>query len=239
MVLEMPRAVRNVKAAIMKTLANEENLTWLQILERTELSKGALSKHLNDLIEDGTIKPSTISSRPPTTVYNLADQVRAKPDFEPVMFHTIEEYERFMFRAAASAFQDGVLISYLENRDLARDVLKGYLDSNLRWIMSTILYTTMLADSYSKGYMKGVKSRRLSRLLIRKKRKDVYVEEVRKELHKLVEPWLEAVANTVFVNHDIAYDDLVKGAVIEVGKILVTRVNVDWFDVLKGSLSEA
>lgn len=236
MVLEVPRAVRNVKTAIIKTLANEEKLTWLQILERTGLSKGALSKHLNELIDDGTIKTSTVSSRPPTTVYSLTERAHAKPNFEPILFHTVEEYETFIFAAAASAFQTGILISYLENRDLARDVLKGYLNSNLRWITSTILYTMMMADSYSKGYMKGVKNSRLSRLLIRKKGKDVYTEKIRKELHKLVEPWIEAVANTVFVNRDIAYEDLAKGAVIEIGRNLVEQVNVDWFDVLMKSL---
>ncbi len=226
----MPRAIRNVKGAILKTLAeSEKKLTWLEILEKTQLSKGALSKHLNELIEDGVVKTSTVNTRPPTTLYNL---VEPQPSHElPEIFRGLEGYNKLVFAATASAFQTGIAISQLEDRDLARYVLKGYLNSNLRWIMGVVLYVMPLACAYSKGFEQGAKNTRLGRLLVRKKRYDVYVEEVRKRTRNLVEPWIEALANTVFVNSDIASD--AEGVAFEVGRDLSEQVNVDWFDVLE------
>jgi len=224
----MPKAIRNVKAAILKVLAENEKLTWLQIQEKAMLSKGALSTHLNDLIDKSVIRTSTIDSRPPSTLYSLVE-----PKLEsPIIFHTIEKYEKFISSAANTAFQTGVAIRNLEDRNLAKDVLKGYLDTNTRWIMSITLSSMIMANAFSKGYEEKTQSSRLARLLPGKKRDQVYMDQMRKKLRKLVDPWIEAIANTAFINMDIAYD-MSSGAIVELCRNLTDQVNVDWFDYLE------
>jgi len=63
----------NVDKQIIKAL-KDEPLTWSQLAKRADVSKGALSKHLNDLIRKGIVLTEVTESRPPITLYRLADE---------------------------------------------------------------------------------------------------------------------------------------------------------------------
>jgi len=69
----MPRRRVDVRRRIRAALGDGP-LLWSQLLGKTGVSKGALSKHLKWLINMGIVKTRTEDSRPPTTAYYLADQ---------------------------------------------------------------------------------------------------------------------------------------------------------------------
>ena len=69
----MPRRSVNAEKVLLESLKNHENQTWSDLLRLTGLSKGALSKHLNVLIDSKIVSTSVDTDRrPPTTRYNLA-----------------------------------------------------------------------------------------------------------------------------------------------------------------------
>lgn len=71
-VIQLPKA-GNPKREIMDVLLKRRGVTWTQLLNETKLSKGALSKHLNQLIEWGYVETTVgQTKRPPTTRYSLA-----------------------------------------------------------------------------------------------------------------------------------------------------------------------
>ena len=66
----MPRRKVDVRKQIIKTLIENEKLTWAELLEKTKISKGSLSKYLNQL-EDITERVVDPSTKPPTVHYQL------------------------------------------------------------------------------------------------------------------------------------------------------------------------
>lgn len=66
----MPRRV-NVKARLIEAL-RKKPMRWSELLEQAGVSKGALSTHLNELI-DGEVVLTRVNSgtRPPTTTYKI------------------------------------------------------------------------------------------------------------------------------------------------------------------------
>lgn len=67
----MPRKKVDVKKRILKALDGKA-MNWVALLRETDVSKGALSKHLNDLIDRKIVLTTTKDSRPPRTIYSLA-----------------------------------------------------------------------------------------------------------------------------------------------------------------------
>ena len=70
---EMPRRKVDVGKAILNALSGKA-MTWIGLLEEIKVSKGALSKHLNSLIDRKVVLTRIRETRPPQTVYYLADQ---------------------------------------------------------------------------------------------------------------------------------------------------------------------
>lgn len=46
-----------IRQALAEAQLMHKRLTWQDLREKTELSKGALSKHLNEMLKNGDIKP--------------------------------------------------------------------------------------------------------------------------------------------------------------------------------------
>jgi hypothetical protein len=69
----MPRRNVNVRQAIQHTLSGK-TMTWSALLRETKVSKGALSINLNKLIDRKVVLTRTRETRPPQTVYYLANQ---------------------------------------------------------------------------------------------------------------------------------------------------------------------
>lgn len=68
----MPRRKVNVKKEISNAFLSAEGLTWPELMRKTGISKGSLSKHLNDMIRWGLVEIEVDTSvRPPVTVYML------------------------------------------------------------------------------------------------------------------------------------------------------------------------
>jgi len=82
----MPRKKIDVREKIIEALKSETELTWSGLLKKTGVSKGALSIHLNRLIKSGIIVQEILETRPPKTIYKLA---------EPPILNTIEEIISF------------------------------------------------------------------------------------------------------------------------------------------------
>ena len=62
----------NVKKEINKAFLSAEGLTWPELIRKTGISKGSLSKHLNDMIRWGLVEIEVDTSvRPSVTVYML------------------------------------------------------------------------------------------------------------------------------------------------------------------------
>jgi len=51
----MPRTTVNVKKAIIDAFQGKDTLNWATLLELSKISKGGLSRHLNELIHLGVI----------------------------------------------------------------------------------------------------------------------------------------------------------------------------------------
>lgn len=53
--MNMPRTTVNVKKAIIDAFNGRDTLNWSTLLELSKISKGGLSRHLNELIHLGVI----------------------------------------------------------------------------------------------------------------------------------------------------------------------------------------
>lgn len=69
---------RNVNARwdVLKALIKHHRLTWRELLNLVEISKGGLSLALNKLISDGLVATEVITTRPPKTLYSIRPGAR-------------------------------------------------------------------------------------------------------------------------------------------------------------------
>ena len=184
-----------------------KRLTWQDLREKTELSKGALSKHLNEMLKNGDIKPEIeLSSQGQRqTVYSLIteskEEIKAnlsEKRSEEKDLMKPEEFQYYLDQLQLLAFASGLNIKALEDRKQAEAIFKEYLDFYLDTIASYIPYFISLARSYSIGYSKGRGNLPL------KKQYEIFVKRLNEEfINKILLRWIEAIAYSIFLNSDI------------------------------------
>ena len=69
----MPRRNVDVKKRIFKALTEKEKLTWKELLEKSKISRGSLSKFLRILGEDFVERIVDPTTKPPTVHYKLKE----------------------------------------------------------------------------------------------------------------------------------------------------------------------
>lgn len=227
----MPKT-RSPKNQIRRALLGCKEATWTQLLDETKLSKGALSKHLKELIEYGQVKTNTDDSkRPPSTKYSLiqinkedakhiTQKMARPPDYRPKSFL---EMQRILL---LFSMQVGNQISMLDDRQKAKELLKEYLSFNLDTLSASVPVFILAAFAYSRGYMHGQKNP--------KKQHQIFLKHLKAHFMKeFIEPWIESLADTAFWNQDISVSVKKGGAypfyAMEKGKNL-TRVHSTFFD---------
>jgi DNA-binding HxlR family transcriptional regulator len=77
----MPRRKINVKKRIIQAFNQKNVLTWTELLSLSQLSKGALSQHLNELIDQQIIrvKIEQDKRRRPKATYVLNNELLHQP----------------------------------------------------------------------------------------------------------------------------------------------------------------
>jgi hypothetical protein len=198
----MPRTVRNAKAAIRRVLAEHGSLKWLEIKETTKLSKAALSVHLNDLIERKVVE-ARVGKEPrkhTATVYRLA----TLDGVEPAVLRQLEDLKKLATSATSLATQSGLAICRMEDRGLARDALREYLDANMRWIAGLVVGYMALSAASSRGFEERVESG-VRAVALRERKRDAYMANFEKQLREHIDPWIAELANAVFSNGSIAF----------------------------------
>ncbi len=187
-----------------------KKLTWSELQQKTELSKGALSKHLKEMIKTEQVKAEIImtSKNQMQTVYSAItlskDEIKTdltKPLLEKPNPLEMDQFEYLLNQLQLLAFSSGIHIKVIQDRKQAEAILRDYLDFNLDTISSYIPYFISLANSYSIGYAEGK-----GKLPI-KKQYDVFVKELKEHyIKKIIEPWIDAIAYSIFVNSDITLE---------------------------------
>lgn len=208
----MPKAIRNPSNAIIEALSKRNKTTWAQLMEETQLSKGALSQYLSELIKEKIIKTETdASKRPPKTLYSLVDPIEAIIKNAPPgsLFDTNNEKK---IDYVAVAIYIGNIISQMENREEAKRLLKRYIE-----FTSNILITDICA-SIEASYLYCVMSQALSnskpnsnnvRKVSDSKSQNENILDLFKTQRKkfATEPLLQAIFWTAFKNSDIAFGE--------------------------------
>lgn len=131
-------------------------MTWTALLEETKLSRGALSKHLNRLIERKIVLTKTLDNRPPRTMYYLAkqpimnlllfltegrSQEEIKDLFDNILSETVlailvQAHEQIIssfhvkipLKGFISADEDGKLLDDLQNRPIKFGLFNALAD---------------------------------------------------------------------------------------------------------------
>lgn len=202
--MALPRTIKTPRRIIWETLREHGPLTWSQLLEKTKLSKGALSKHLKELKNDWQwiVTAVDTETRPPTTIYHPIGELPEEFYENPVEF-----YEGFVRFATLLALKHGTEIGEMKDRKLAQNILARYLKTNLGWIASFISDNMYKAYAYARGRIDGrpsfIKSKDASKEIA--KTIHVFHEEIRKHyMRRFLEPWVEALADAYLANLDIA-----------------------------------
>lgn len=202
MVIRLPKT-GNPKKEIMDVLLKRGGATWTQVLEETKLSKGALSKHMTQLIEWGYVE-TTIDQikRPPTTRYSLAkirhevakritQQIGQMDLNKPLGFMEMQKI------LVVFSVQVGYQISKLKDRAKAKEILREYLAFNLDTLAASLPIFVTASFAYSKGYMHKKSDP--------KKQQKIFIKNLKGRFMKeFVEPWIESLADTAFWNWDIS-----------------------------------
>ena len=86
----MPRRKVNVKKQIIEAFNPKNILTWTELLSLSKLSKGALSQHLNELIDQQIIRVKTEKDKRnrPKTTYTLNNELLHQP-YETTLYKEI------------------------------------------------------------------------------------------------------------------------------------------------------
>lgn len=153
----MPRAVRNPSNAIIEVLSEKGKATWAELLKETQLSKGALSTYVTELLKGKKIKVETdTSKRPPKTIYVLEDptkELRSKLNRKkhPLFFNInyLQEPDYSNPDYVAFAIHVGNLISTMKDREKAKQLMKEYLEFVMNYLFSDIIAGITLADALS------------------------------------------------------------------------------------------
>jgi hypothetical protein len=153
----MPRAIRNPSNAIIEVLSEKGKATWAELLKETQLSKGALSTYVTELLNSKKIKIQTDTSRrPPKTIYVLEDPTKELRNNlnrkkHPLFFNIdyLQEPDYSNPDYVAFAIHVGNLISSMKDRDKARQLMKEYLEFVMNYLLSDILAGIILAYSLS------------------------------------------------------------------------------------------
>ena len=205
----MPKAIRNPSNAIMEALVQKNKATWAELLEATKLSKGALSSYLTKMIKDKQIETETdTSKRPPKTLYKLVDPEPQFKNKNPLFLNTDytddQDYDNPNY--VAFAIKVGHLISIMEDREKAKELLKEYLQFITNYlvfdVMAAVRVTYMLSEhdkkslSNTTGEAVESKDKTDETLKIWKNHHDKFDED----------QILQAIFWTAYKNKDIALD---------------------------------
>jgi DNA-binding transcriptional regulator GbsR (MarR family) len=215
----MPKKCSDPKNLILMTLfISDEGLSWSELLEQTKLSKGALSKHLNNLLSHGTIKTEIKPKRPRTILYYMPGAT------EP------EEKDQTVLEAAAQNFFDlsdivssGRNLKYIIERDKTNKILTDYLMA-----ISGCIIRTVFASFYEVANSPEYYSMRAQN---KNKAKNIEThEEVLKSLSELWEKnyeqfdlskFFELIFYSVFISNNYSFDDLktiIRDVMLEIEK---------------------
>ncbi len=215
----MKRTVKSPIQTIIQTLARVGEASWTELKNETKLSKGALSENLNLLIKWGQVIVAVNTSAVPKKIsYSLAPVL--KLDIGKATAAGVErsEFERQLVELAKFSVYSGHQISLAKDRNEAKNLLMEYLNFNLDALGPEILLSIVYSLAFSRGFMKGSKKTKAQLQY------DVLVEELRAYCRKFIEPWIESIAFTTFLNQDL----------IDVHKTLAARrgsaVRVTFFD---------
>ena len=199
----LPKALLvDAKTKILNALNQNQQLTWTQLLEKSELSKGALSKYLRKMIKEGHIRTTVdTTKRPPKTLYTLAPRVKIPetPEEFERWLQTEEGFKTAIAAVSMAALKDGKGISILKDRKLAKKLLKGYVATNFYLI--SVFIPLFILEAYKNveektGDMKSEKGQ--------KKRFDAFISKLNDYVDTYLGPYIYAFANTFFLNEGIA-----------------------------------
>lgn len=197
----MPRPVRNPTNAIIEALSKQNKATWAELLKETQLSKGALSKYLTELIKDQRINTETDGTkRPPKTLYSLVDPIQAAMKDAPPGFFVDPQNEKDIDYVGLAIYI-GDLISKLKDREEAKKLLKGYLD-----FTANILVADMCV-SIEASYIYCAMSQELTNTPIKAQTEEILKlwKACRKKFD--TERLLQAIFWTAFKNSDVAFGE--------------------------------
>ena len=197
----MPRPVRNPSNAIIEALSKRNKATWAELLKETQLSKGALSKYLTEMIEGKRINTETDGTRrPPKTLYSLVDPIEAATkDAPPGFFVDPNNEKEIDYVGLAIYIVD--LISKVKDREEAKKLLKGYLDFTANILVANICV------SIEASYLYCAMSQALTNTKLKAQTEEILKiwKACRKKFD--TERLLQAIFWTAFKNSDAAFGD--------------------------------
>jgi DNA-binding MarR family transcriptional regulator len=119
----MPKTTVNPAITILATLDEKGKLTWNELLKTTNLNKGTLSIHLNQLIDAKVVNIEIEQNKARTTFYSLAQIGR-----DISVAKNLEQHPEKLFTYISySAIVIGSTTAKLEDREMAKMMFNFYL----------------------------------------------------------------------------------------------------------------
>lgn len=214
----MKRAVKNPRQTIEKAIIQLKNPTWNDLLKKTNLSKGALSKYLNQLIKYNRVTifvdTSTIPKinrylpGPLPKLEEYKTQIEERSKKTKKNFFDLEKYN---MKLIGFCEQSGYQISKIVDRNKAKKLLSEYLQFNLDALGIWILHSIIYSNSFSEGIMDKKKSKDIQ------KQQEVLIKQLKTYFIKdFITPWIESLASSAIYNQDIL--EIYEKALIDRGK---------------------
>jgi hypothetical protein len=214
----MKRTTRTPRQTIEKAIAKLINPTWKDLLKETKLSKGALSKYLNQLIRYDRVIIFVDTSTIPKTNRYLAGPIPKLEDYKTQIEERSKkpknssfDLEKYNMKLIGFCEQSGYQISRIVDRNRAKKLLSEYLQFNLDALGIWILHSIIYSNSFSKGIMDKIKSKDIQ------KQQEVLIKRLKTYFIKdFITPWIESLASSAIYNKDI--EKIYENALIERGK---------------------
>jgi DNA-binding MarR family transcriptional regulator len=226
----MPRTIRNPSNIIIEVLSMQYRATWAELLVETQLSKGTLSKYLSEMIKHKKIRTETdTSKRPPKTLYLLVDPAaKLKKILEkkkdPFFPDKKEDWEELEPDYVAFAILVGHLISTLKDREIAKRLLKDYLE-----FTTSFLFANIFAGLEAAYICSDIHGRGSNDKTGKTREPGEQIEEIlqlwKKNHEKFdVDPILEAIFWAIFKNADVAFE-VKEPVVLSFGNEIYTKMD--------------
>jgi hypothetical protein len=198
----MKRTSRNPQQIIEGILAKLKQATWNDLKKETNLSKGALSKHLQLLIKYRRVEVNVDTSTTPKTLrYSLSPLSKLeeyKPRIDINEKDSVNQHEKDIRDLIGFSVQTGYVISLEKDRKQAWDLFERYAAFNLDSIVLEILCSIVCSYHYSRGYMRGKRKDDLD------KQHEIFIKRLKEySIRQFISPWIESLATSAFYNRDI------------------------------------